>query len=352
MTAPPNQQPELVVATYLTLMDQVRRALAGYLGLQWSALTSYRDLDASRFVDAIVPVVEASQRQAATLTEQYLGQVYGALTDDLPDLVGAGDLPSELRGVPAEELYQRPFKTIWRELSEGESLESAVEEGKRRLDNIAATDVTLAARLTSQETLQRLPKVVGYRRVLTGAENCGLCVVASTQRYHKADLLPIHPGCDCVVSPIVGDRDPGQVVNSAMLRDGAGSTVDGEGNTVYRGEDAIDVGELLEPVHDAIKKTFGKADRGGREIDYRKIMTVHRHGELGPVLSVKGHKFTGPAEVNRGRHSGSDKRSDDLRAARTQLRTLENMTPSSESAREYRRTQMDVLRRRIADLSA
>lgn len=296
MTAPQQRSPELVVASYLALMEQVRQGLASFLNFQWLSLLNFRDASADRFVESVVPVVGGAQQQVASLTDQYLSQLYGVLADEVPD-TGGVELPSELRGVPAEELYRRPFETIWYELSRGKPLDDAVDSGKKRLDNIATTDVTLAARYVAREKLAEQSRVVGYRRVLTGAENCGLCVVASTQRYHKADLLPIHPGCDCVVAPIVGDRDPGRSVNSAMLRDGAVSETDDDGNQVYRSNDVLDVGDLLEPVHQAIEKTFGKSDRGGREIDYRKVMTTHEHGELGPVLAVKGQHFTGPSDL-------------------------------------------------------
>lgn len=96
-----------------------------------------------------------------------------------------------------------------------------------------------------------------YRRVLTGRENCALCVVASTQRYYRGDLLPIHPGCDCDVQPL----PPGLAVNQVIDED------------------------LLEQVHQITADRLGVSDRGGRTPDYRKLLTVSEHGEYGPTLS-------------------------------------------------------------------
>ena len=96
-----------------------------------------------------------------------------------------------------------------------------------------------------------------YRRVLTGRENCALCVVASTQRYYRGDLLPIHPGCDCGVQPL----PPGLAVNQVIDED------------------------LLEQVHQITADRLGVSDRGGRTPDYRKLLTVSEHGEYGPTLS-------------------------------------------------------------------
>ena len=112
-----------------------------------------------------------------------------------------------------------------------------------------------------------------YRRVLTGRENCALCVVASTQRYYRGDLLPIHPGCDCGVQPL----PPGLAVNQVIDED------------------------LLEQVHQITADRLGVSDRGGRTPDYRKLLTVSEHGEYGPTLSwaqpkAKPKPKTGEAE--------------------------------------------------------
>jgi hypothetical protein len=84
--------------------------------------------------------------------------------------------------------------------------------------------------------------------------------VASTQRYHKGDLLPIHPGCDCGEMPLYGTDDPGQIINQ----------------------------QRLDATHEAVEARFGEFDRSAREIDYRNIM-VADHGEMGPVLTWKKH---------------------------------------------------------------
>jgi hypothetical protein len=117
---------------------------------------------------------------------------------------------------------------------------------------------------------------VGYRRVLEGAYSCGLCILASTQRYHKQDLMPVHPGCDCSVAPIIGTQDPGRTINDQMVLD----------------------------VHAAIQDRFGTSEPGGRGIrtaddlvDYRDLLITHEHGEIGPVLARRGDHFEGPSEV-------------------------------------------------------
>ena len=101
-----------------------------------------------------------------------------------------------------------------------------------------AQDVASAARNAHQEVLQKTPKkvVVGFRRVvhpeLSKSGSCGLCIVASTMKYTRGDLLPIHAGCNCETVEIynIDGRiiDPGQQINEEDLfvfyREAKGST--------------------------------------------------------------------------------------------------------------------------------
>ena len=132
---------------------------------------------------------------------------------------------------------------------------------------MAATDLQLAKTHTTRAVLSGKDNVVGYRRVLTGRESCALCAVAATQRYRKDRLLPIHDGCDCGVAPIYGDRDPGQVIDP----------------------------DQLEGIKASLAERFG--DDSGEVADYRKAIVVHEHGELGPVIAVRGQHFTGPDDL-------------------------------------------------------
>ena len=156
-------------------------------------------------------------------------------------------------------------RILYTALSEGKTMTEAVESGARRISSIASTDVQLARRNAGFSARGRNSGIVGYARTLTGAENCALCFVASTQRYTRGELMPIHPGCDCGEMPIYGNQDPGQVIDEIRL----------------------------DATHQAVQERFGVSDPGAREIDYRKI-AIREHGELGPVLTVADQGFTGP----------------------------------------------------------
>lgn len=263
--------PPEVVRTIVTYQDQVaavRQRVQQYATRTWGALTSWRDEDINRLVQAIMPVSLGAQQRIAALTDAYLTAVATAAGITVPatGTAAARVTGQALRGVAPAEVYQRAGVTVWTALSNGDSLSDAVEQGGQRLMSLLMTDLQLAKTRTSHAYMGRDRTIQGYRRVLTGGENCGMCTIASTQRYRREDLMPIHPGCDCDVAPIRGNVDPGQVIDP----------------------------DRLEALHDAVRDQFGTADRGGREIDYR-LIEVRDHGEYGPTLTWRGQHFDGPA---------------------------------------------------------
>lgn len=217
----------------------------------------YRDADLERFLNQVVPVMLAARRQVSAMTDAYLSRKLG--------LPATGPVDTDvLRGVEATEVYTRPYVTVRTKLSEGLTYDAAVSAGLARAVDIVLTDLQLAKTTTTQN-VYRSAGVTRYIRVLTGSSSCALCYLASTQTYSTDQLLPIHPGCDCSTAP-------------------APSNFDGT--------------EQLGATHEAIEDRLGVSDSGGRAPDYRKQLIVQEHGELGPVLTVKGQTFTGPSAIN------------------------------------------------------
>lgn len=224
---------------------------------------SWDRADAEAFTSFVVPVVRGAQQQMAALTDRYIADTVGA------DPVGVR-LPEDLRGVDAAVVYERPYIQLWSELKNGKEFEQALEAAERRLESLAATDLQLAKTHASASAVGgHGERIVGYRRVPEGAYSCALCLIASTQRYRRGDLMPIHPACDCSVAPILGGADPGHVIDPG----------------------------LLERVHDAVAAAGYQVDRGGRVADYRQLIITHEHGELGPTLGWRGQTFTGPGDI-------------------------------------------------------
>ena len=251
---------------------------------QFLKLGSWRDEDIERYAAAVIPEMDNAKRIMANYTSSYYGKIGGLDGNKLKKLsVPATNLVTEnLRnGTTAEMVWERPFKEMWTSLKKGNTFTDALNAGAARANSIARTEMQLAKREAGLYVRNGNSNIVGYLRTLSGAENCGLCYVASTQRYNRGDLLPIHPGCDCGETPIFGNTDVGQVVDQ----------------------------ETLNATHEAVAERFGKFDAGGREIDYRKI-TIHDHGELGPYLGVKGQKFTKVSKAKLGRKLEAPKKVD------------------------------------------
>ena len=243
---------------YDSQVHAIRQQITAFGQAYWDSLPHYRTSAVEDMIQAITPRVTAGQLRIADLTRAYLAQCARELgwkvvlpSIDQDEIRGA-------RGVDPRVVYRRPAVDVYTALAAGKPLPQAAAEGRLRLTQLIGGDMQLAKVHASRQSMRGYPEAGQfYRRVLTGRENCALCVVASTQRYYRGDLLPIHPGCDCDVQPL----PPGLAVNQV-----------------------IDEG-LLEQVHQITADRLGVSDRGGRTPDYRKLLTVSEHGEYGPTLS-------------------------------------------------------------------
>ncbi|MFD5161057.1 hypothetical protein ACFWMJ_23760 [Streptomyces hawaiiensis] len=244
----------------------------GRVNRSFTGLGSWRDADVRAFQRQALPIILAGERQIASLTASYTEQLYRdangwgpRVSLDMDSVTGTA-----LRGVDPVEVYERPFKELRAALSNGASLDDAVTRGAHRLETLAKTDLQLARTHTVREVAADMPRFEYTVRELQGEYDCALCMIASTQRYHKRELAPIHPGCDCLVKTVTADYDPGQVIDE----------------------------ERLERIHELVEEALGRHDRGGRTVDYRKIIVANDHGEIGPVLGFAGQRFTGPDDIN------------------------------------------------------
>lgn len=261
-------------AVSVALLDGAGTAAA----TTFKSLGSWRDEDIPRFIDELSPQLIGFKQKAAQAALAYNGQV--AAIEGKPFVqpsLAEIDLSTEAlrNGTNVEDVYRRPFVQMRMALAKNPlDFPAALNTGTLTARSLARTEVQLSRRQVSLFARKYNKNVVGYLRTLTGMESCALCYVASTQRYHKGDLLPIHPGCDCGEMPIYGDSDPGQIIDK----------------------------QLLEKSHEAVGERFGSIARtargdGEKLPDYNKIM-VEDHGEMGPMLTVKGQGFTGPNDLS------------------------------------------------------
>jgi len=285
-------------AHHLALLD-LQDGAGFAAGDVWDAVANLDDLAATRFATAANAIRESTTRQVSNLAVGYM-HATDATAGELTPAALEPVLPFIRGGAPGPEVYQRSIVEARARIAGGATYEEAMASGRARAVSTARTDVILANRAELARGGALRPWVVGYRRVLTG-RSCGFCATASTQRYRSADLLPLHPSCDCDVAEIIGEEDPGQIINQQLLdelknagrQDGIGQywngpyEVDEHGVVRHRissvRRDPQTGQRLLGPDGQPIRVTSpGQPVRP----------EVVEHGELGPTLTDARHATT------------------------------------------------------------
>jgi hypothetical protein len=287
------------MAAYQAQTVQLRGRVSDYVTQLWQSLGSWREKDMRRFVSQVTPVVLGGQQAMVSLTSANLAQQRQIALGVAGKPVGvdarAVTGSAARGGVSPAEVYERPFHLVWRQLHdlprESGSVEKAINAGQDRAVELALDDLQISKQQTARKIVSGDRQAVGYRRVLEGTYSCGLCIVAATRFYRKQELLPIHGQCDCSVNPIYPGADPGSTLAAHVRTD------DGQ---------VIPIGDIAD-VHDRIEQRFGgsssRAGAVGRGDDritsYRDALITHEHGELGPVLAVRGASHKSLAQLQR-----------------------------------------------------
>lgn len=260
----------------------MQEATGDLVGEAWDAYAGLDDISAARFTGAAASIVDAAKAQTSTLAVAYMSAndaIVGAPPAGLVPTV-----PTIRGGTPTVDVYHRSIVEARALVSHGAAPADALAAGRSRAMATARTDVSLANRAEMDRGGALRPWVVGYRRVLTG-RSCAFCARASTQRYRSADLMPIHPNCDCDVAEILGTEDPGHVINEDLLK-----AINEEGAVDARYVVDED-GSILTPKGDPVR------------------IAVKPHGELGETIT-RGSSAPlddiGPAKKPRSRATIND----------------------------------------------
>lgn len=251
------------VDAHTRAVAMIRSRLTSLLAHSWDRLPTYNDSEP--FLRIAVPLVLAAQKHTVTVTDAYLARVLTQITGAPHRPVGVDASTATGAAVRAgaspDEVYRRPFVTVWSGLKSGQQWVDAVAAGKARMLSTATMDVALAQRATMADVSEQTDGIVGYRRVITG-NACQLCVDASGQFYYSGDLMPIHNNCDCSVMPVTRQHDPAHSINARLRPEITVTSLSDDGS-----------------------------------LSTHKGFEVHAHGELGPVLTVAGQHFTGPDDI-------------------------------------------------------
>lgn len=292
MTAPLRRE----VTRHATARASLTRALLAQIGKYLGGFAGwYDDRQTATLARSMVVVVEAAQRRQVSSTTAYLSRLLSEMTGTrvppYPQTFPVGGLR---RGVDHNDVYQRVAATYrfrYVELTRpapavpaapdrpavprreplppGQAQAQARRAALVRARAQAEMDVALAERETTLRVLEDASSalnITGYRRVIhpelsTGGV-CGLCVAASDRLYRRSEPMPLHESCRCTTVPVIGDEDPGSVMNAADLR------------RLYKAAGSTNRRDLV-------------------KVRYQ----VLDHGELGPVLRVAGQRARGPEDL-------------------------------------------------------
>lgn len=231
--------------------QRLQHLIAGAVASAWGSLPHYDQAQVDEFLSTVVPLSAAANQQSVLLTEAFLSHALGAP----PVGLDADQIIAGIRnGATPEEVYTRPFVTVWSALKRGVPWAQAVKMGQDRASAAAEMDVQLSFTHTLRAAGDSSwsNRIVGYQRV-PDAGACDFCQTASGMLYNTDDLMPLHLHCGCGVDVVFAGDTVG--LNSAS-------------------------------------KHFGGP--GGLKV------AVHEHGELGPVLTNADDHFTGPAAAHAG----------------------------------------------------
>lgn len=311
----------LLAARYRDRLNVIRSTTAARAAAVWDAMPAVTgDGVDDVFVEALAPVIQGGIDATTALTDAYIAAAINLGTQDGVEVLGVtANTIGGLRGVDDRTVLRRPMVQMWKALSDGTPFNEARNAARARVEEMASTTVQLSMKDTA-EAYAGDKRVKGWKRTLTG-NSCGLCAIASTQRYRRPNLMPIHGHCDCGIAPIVGKDDPGQIINKPLYEElskrgeidkvTAARVLPNARESLANAEKRVS--ELHKELADGIadparerrvrdrldswQSTAAKrADKVARleELNRKPLaaqVTVHQHGELGPVLYSAHHSF-------------------------------------------------------------
>lgn len=300
--------------SHVEAQGRIRRRVELGVASAWSSLGSYDEADVGPLLGRVVPLIRAGQGAAVTTLQAYLARTLGRPPAD----IDVAEILENVRGgVPLEEVYRRPFVEVWSGLKSGGLWTDATAAGLDRATVMSGMDVQLAMTHAARAIGGSDDGIYGWQRV-ANAGACDLCLVASTQRYHSDQLMPIHGFCKCGIAPLT--EPTGQIINRGRYEElKSGGRIDdvykrqraaryekrAAGNQSTADKWRARSAAATDP--DTAERYALRAQDWQRRADEQSVtanglresarakqgveVRVREHGELGPILTNADHEF-------------------------------------------------------------
>jgi hypothetical protein len=208
--------PAALTDTYRRSQGRVATRAASLALVAFDNLLNLGDLDGTfpSYVSAVLPLLNGSRQEAATLASAYYEthRIASGVTGQEPAPVLPGVL--NLAQVTSSLLYTGPI-TLRQQLALGNSLVTALNITRRATAGAIFRHTANAGRGTIYNTAQRDRRALGYARVTDG-KPCYFCAMLASRGavYKSAESAGArgsahryHDGCGCTVQPIYSPDD-------------------------------------------------------------------------------------------------------------------------------------------------
>lgn len=190
-----------VTDSYRARLVAARAALEERVERSWPTIET---LDANRWAERMAAALTQAQVEAIRLSSAYLGAY---LTSELgrrtasPPIDSSPWVGRSRDGRPLAESLRSPIVGVLGYLKSGLSPSESLSRGLIRAERMVGVDFDHAHRAALLVTIAADERFDGWRRSLAGT--CGACASAASGVSHDL-YFPVHPGCRCTVSPVVG----------------------------------------------------------------------------------------------------------------------------------------------------
>lgn len=228
-----------------------------------------------RLMPRLLLALTVAQRNAAEQAPAYVAQVLReqGLPADMVALVPAAlaGIASDGRGL--DTLLVQPVFTVKQALTDGATLDRAMNAGMVALQLITATQVQDAGRVADGVAITGQRVHTGYVRML-GGKGCSRCVVLAGKHYEWNAGFRRHPNCRCVHVPFQEDV-PGDIRTDPMAYFRSLSQREREQTFGVAGAKAIEDGADIGQVVNARR---GMYTAGGRSLTHEGTTKRGLHG--------------------------------------------------------------------------